>query len=286
MEQVDPKTGQRPVPQLVDDVLGRAERDRRGRRGLLVVDRGVGLTLLELVTGDARAHDVRLVPALDLLAHPCPDALDPLRLLRQGYDARLHRAAAGRELDQRGDLEVTEDRHRHRARDGRRGHHQHVGRHPRLVGEGRSLLDPEAVLLVDDHEPEVGELHVLLQERVGADDDAGLTAGRPQHRLGARGPGHRARQQGDRRGVGMAAQHATGAEVAEQVGDRPQVLLGQHLGRREEGCLAARVDHPQHGAQGDERLARADLALQQAVHRVRAREVGLDLGGHLVAAPR
>ena len=45
-----------------------------------------------------------------------------------------------------------------------------------LAAQGVALLDAEAVLLVDDDEAEVGELDVLLEQRVGADDDAGLAA--------------------------------------------------------------------------------------------------------------
>ena len=45
--------------------------------------------------------------------------------------------------------------------------------------------------------------------------------------------------------------------------------------------MAARVDGAQHGAQGDQGLAGADLALEQAIHRVRPGEVVLDLGADL-----
>ena len=43
-----------------------------------------------------------------------------------------------------------------------------------LPAQGVTLLDAETVLLVDDHEGEVVEAHVLLDEGVGADDDAGV----------------------------------------------------------------------------------------------------------------
>ena len=68
-----------------------------------------------------------------------------------------------------------------------------------------------------------------------------------------------------------AAEHAAGREVAEQRGDRAVVLLGEHLGRRQQRGLAAGVDDPQHRPQRDEGLAGADLALEQPVHRVGAR---------------
>ncbi len=93
----------------------------------------------------------------------------------------------------------------------------------------------------------------------------------------ARGLGHRAGEQRDRGAVGVAAEHAAAGEVAEHRGDRAVVLLGEHLGRREQRGLAAGVDDAEHGAQRDDGLAGADLALEQAVHRVRLREVVLDL---------
>ena len=92
------------------------------------------------------------------------------------------------------------------------------------------------------------------------------------------GLGHRAGEQLDVGRVGGAAEHAAGREVAEHRGDRAEVLLGEHLGRRQQGGLAAGVDDAQHRAQRDQGLAGADLALEQAVHRVGPREVGLDLG--------
>ena len=55
------------------------------------------------------------------------------------------------------------------------------------------------------------------------------------------------------------------------------MLLREHLGGRQQRGLAAGVDDAQHRAEGDERLAGADLALEQPVHRVRLGEVVRDL---------
>ena len=83
-------------------------------------------------------------------------------------------------------------------------------------------------------------------------------------------------QQGHAGGVLRAAQLPALGQRAEHVGDRPVVLLGQDLGRGQQGGLAARVDHLEHGPDRDHRLARADLALQQPVHRVGAGQVVSD----------
>ena len=66
-----------------------------------------------------------------------------------------------------------------------------------LAAERGALLDAEAVLLVDDDQAEVGELHVLLEQGVGADHDAGLAAGRLRERGAAGGGVQRPGQQGD-----------------------------------------------------------------------------------------
>ena len=58
-----------------------------------------------------------------------------------------------------------------------------------------------------------------------------------------------------------------------------QVLLGEDLGRRHQRALPAGVDRARRGERRDDRLAGADVALQQAVHRHGAAEVGVDLGG-------
>ncbi len=60
------------------------------------------------------------------------------------------------------------------------------------------------------------------------------------------------------------------------------MLLREDLGRGEQRRLAAAVDHGEHRAQGDHRLARAHLALEQPVHRVLAGQVGGDGGGDLL----
>ena len=52
------------------------------------------------------------------------------------------------------------------------------------------------------------------------------------------------------------------------------VLLGQHLGGRHERALVAALHGGEQGADGDDRLARADVALQQPVHGVGRGQVG------------
>ena len=68
-----------------------------------------------------------------------------------------------------------------------------------------------------------------------------------------------------------------GGQVAEHRADRAVVLLGEHLGGGEQRRLSPAVDDAQHRAERHQGLAGADLALEEAVHRVRLGEVGLEL---------
>ena len=128
------------------------------------------------------------------------------------------------------------------------------------------------MLLVDDRQPQRVEGRGLLHQRVRADDQVDL----PRRDL--------ARQVFPRR-----RRHAAGDELdaearpGQQPSNRLRVLLGQDLGRRHEGGLQP-VLHRQHGGQHrDDGLAGADIALQQAVHRLGALHVLADLleGGAL-----
>ena len=55
------------------------------------------------------------------------------------------------------------------------------------------------------------------------------------------------------------------------------VLLGQDFGRRHHRHLPAVLDRLQRGSSSDHRLAAAHIALQQALHGMRARKIGANL---------
>ena len=59
----------------------------------------------------------------------------------------------------------------------------------------------------------------------------------------------------------------------QQLRDAQEVLLGEDLGRRHERDLQAVLHRDQRGEQRDDRLAGADVALQQPIHRVRPLQV-------------
>ena len=109
---------------------------------------------------------------------------------------------------------------------------------PRAAPRERgTLLHAEAMLLVDDHEPEVVEVDGVLQERMGADDDAGLARGDGSEFVAALPRGLRAREIGDPRAQVARAEQSGLRERAEERSDGAQVLLGEHLGRGKQSSL-------------------------------------------------
>ena len=108
----------------------------------------------------------------------------------------------GRQLVDGADVEVGEQRHRQRARDRRGGHHQHVRLEPSamasLVRSARRCCTPKRCCSSMMARPSFANAHLLLDDRVRADDERRLAAGHLRHRLRARlalaaagEPGHR-----------------------------------------------------------------------------------------------
>ena len=86
------------------------------------------------------------------------------------HDVGLDRQAVlRRRLDDR-HVADADQRHVQRARNRRRRHRQHVDLLAHLL-DALLVRDAEALLLVDDQQAEVLELHVLRQQAVRADDD-------------------------------------------------------------------------------------------------------------------
>ena len=143
-----------------------------------------------------------------------------------------------------------------------------------LPREQRALLDTEAVLLVDDREPEVRELRVAVEQRVRADEDVDLARVEPGGDAAALGRGRAVRQQRDAHGP-VGEQRALGrdGQPVEQPQRTEVVLFGEHLGRRHERALVAALHRDEQRGERDDGLARTDVALQQPVHRRGAGEV-------------
>jgi hypothetical protein len=244
------------------------ERLDQRREGVL---RGLQLQRLGLL--DQRAHPVGLAALQTGRAH----ARDDLVTTHVGDQAGADRRAPGRQLVEHRHVEIGVVGHRQRARDRRRRHHQHVRPPPALalLAQRQALAHAEAVLLVDHHERQPRQRHRVLDERMGADREQHLAA-RQAGELGlARALPAAARQPGD----ADAQRLQPGRELL-------PVLLCEDLGGRHHRRLPPVLGRLQHRQRGDQGLARADIALQQALHRMRRREVGGDLRAHPRLRPR
>ena len=166
-----------------------------------------------------------------------------------------------------GGFAIAVHRERERPRDRRRRHVQHVWR--ASLRERLALLDAEAVLLVDDRDSEIAQLDAFLNQRVRADHDVGV------HGSGARLLRGGARQQ-----------RARDAELGAQAFDGEEVLLGQRLGRCHQCALTSVLDGTHQRVERHDGLARADVTLQEPLHRNRPCEVGVDLPHRLLLIRR
>ncbi len=222
-----------------------------------------GGALVHLRLLDERDDDERPMPDGRLFAHLLPRPIE----VAASADAGPDRQPAGRRRAQVRDVKVRIEDLAQGARDRRGGHQEHVGRGTmRLRLELVALFDAEAVLLVDDHEAEVGEGDALLEQRVGADDEW-RHAGRERLPRGRRAAAaHRTGQQDD-----------VEREVGQQVRQGRVVLARQQVGRREERGLATGKPGGGQCVGGHGGLARPDVALQQPEHRHGPREVGGDV---------
>ena len=170
------------------------------------------------------------------------------------------------------------------ARYGRGGHDEQVGARA-LITKGCSLHDAEAVLLVDDCEGELRDIDALLDDGVRADDYVDLLRREHEAHVVLDALGEASQQEADRdRAFTYGDGHDVlalfgGGGVPEEPGDGQEVLLGEDLRRREEGCLVAVQGCCQHRKGGDDGLAASHVAFEEPAHGGREPEVGEYLVG-------
>ena len=149
-----------------------------------------------------------------------------------------------------------------------------MGRILALGPQAGTLGHAEAVLFVDDGQPQARELHRLLDHRMGSDEYLHVARGQSvQHGL-APLAFHDAREQ----------LHADGEALQKRL-DGGEVLLGEYLRRGHHAGLEAVVDGDEHAHEGHQRLARAHVALQKAVHLPAAVHVRPDFVHHPLLRP-
>ena len=167
----------------------------------------------------------------------CPPRASSLRIASRSTSVPAANEGAdrqpiGRRRGDDGDLAQPAHRHLQGARDGRRGQRQHVDLRAQLL---QALLvgDAEALLLVDDQQPQVLPAHVLREQPVRAHDHVELSLGQRADGLALLVFAAKARQRADAHG-----------KIAHPLREGDEVLLGQHGGRRQHRHLPARPSPP------------------------------------------
>ena len=228
-----------------------------------------------VVAADPRADHVHLVPGRDLLAHPLPGPVQVARLLPGGDDVRRDRRPAGRQLGQRGHLEVAEHGHRDRARDRRGRHHQHVRR--------RDPPWPPAPRAARRRTGAARRRRPARGRRTGPAPRAARGCRRrcpPRRSRPAAAPGAWPRHPGEPVSSATRVPASAPPSIPRSASGPSRACIERwcccastSVGASSAACPPASTT-AQHRPQRDHGLARADLALQQPVHRVARREVG------------
>jgi hypothetical protein len=156
-----------------------------------------------------------------------------------------------------------------RSRDRRGGHHEQVRRSLGLGRQQKALRHAEAVLLVDHRQAQIPVGHLLLENGVGANENVDRAVGEAHQHAVARPAFLAAGEDGD--------PHSEAIDLAQQ---GCMMLARQDFRRDEERRLRLGLNRRQHREQRDERLPRADVALEQAQHRHRLDEVAADVADH------
>jgi hypothetical protein len=135
----------------------------------------------------------------------------------------------------------------------------------------RSLVNAEFVLLVDYNQAKILEFYVGLQQRNGSDNNVNRTGSYSVQDFASVLSRQATRYQGP-----------LDVAVLEISFDAQEVLVGQNLGLRHDRHLHPVVDSQQSGVERDDRLTRADVTLQQAIHRLRPGHISGYLSNALV----
>ena len=129
-----------------------------------------------------------------------------------------------------------------------------------------ALSHAEAVLLVDNHQTEVAELHHIFKQSMGADNDL-----------------QRAIEEVAVYGFalffasGTGEQGAFNAQRLHQMADGIEMLCSENLGGCHDGSLIIVVERQKHAHKGHESFAAAHIALKETIHLSAAAHIGANL---------
>ncbi len=122
----------------------------------------------------------------------------------------------------------------------------------RLLPQRQTLVHAKAVLLVDHHQAQAGEVDGFLEQGMSTDRDRRFATGQLRQTLLAHG-----------RALTAGQPYDLDAQVLQPTGRVAIVLFGQQFGGSHQCRLIARLDGLQACRQCDHGLARTDIALHQ-----------------------
>jgi len=166
VQKADRHISQRPAGQLSVQLFN------CGARRMFVVGEDV-----VVADTDSGADHEDLTTLRDLFTDSLPRAAQPSWVVSERHHRGLHVLPTGRDLTQRGDLEIAEDGHCDRPGDRGGGQHQQVRDQFCSSLQHGALLDPETVLFVDYDHTQIGETDLVGQQRMGAHHDASSPIG-------------------------------------------------------------------------------------------------------------
>ncbi len=213
---------------------------------------------------DARINKIRLTARAQSLANEFHRRIAIVRL----HPACDDFTATGRAVTNDRDVQIAEGRHGQRSRDGRGGHHKTV--RITALAKRRSLVNAEIVRFVDENQSEVGKIDVGLQQGDRANDDIHLSIADAVSQF-------QTFFAGDAAGDQLTAD----ATALEESLHAVIMLPREDFGRSHDCYLQLSGDCGQGGIEGYNSFARADIALQEPVHRNVLGKVGTDFGDDL-----
>jgi len=185
------------------------------------------------------------------------------------HRAGIDRLPSRRLLAQLRDVHVAEISQHQRARDRRGTQHQHIDA-TAFGGQRQALAHAKTMLLVDHGERQCLEHHVILDQRVGTDQEIDLATRQPRQDIAP-----------------LLALFASGEDRDPQARAFGQwrngldVLARKNFRRRHQRRLLAGLGHRGGSQQRHHGLARSDVALQQPQHADRLAQIVGDGGGGL-----
>ena len=232
-------------------------------------DAGLGHQVLDTAGDDVDVlHAVVHEEHLSLAQQLATDRLGDGALVELA-DIGQDRLALGRRRVEQRQVADAGEAHLERSRDRCRGEREHVDVGLQLLD--RLLVgDAEALLLVDHEQPEVLEPHVARQQSMGADHHVDRSVGQAVDDALGLARREEARQHLDPHRVARVA-----------IAERLEVLLGEQRRGDEDRGLGTVLHRLEHGPDRDLRLAEADVAAHEPVHRHRLLHVGLHLDDRL-----